>query len=445
MSDNIRIIMIDQKELLQSLILDFQKKLPLKIFSRDEVLPTDSKKVISVCGVRRSGKTFVLFDTINRLIKSGVPKTEILFLSFDDERLQLKRQELDLILQSYRELYPKTDMQNVYIFFDEVQMADGWEQFVRRIYDSVSKHIFISGSNSKLLATDIATSLRGRSLQFEVFPMSFSEYCRFKNIETNTLDTATKALVNSGFNEYMRFGGFPELVMNQYRHLPQTIQEYYHVMLYRDLIERYQVKNIPVLKYFISRLLANHTSPTSINKIYNEIKSAGLKTDKNVLYDLSEQLEAINFAQRLGKFDNSVLKTELASERKVYFIDNGFLQALKQTTSNDNGKLLENAVFMHYRRQTPFMRGLYFYKKTRECDFVVLDREKPVEIIQACYNFSSPDTRKREISALLEASDYLKCNNLKIVSLDPNEEIKAASKTIRVINAAEVMLGRNNE
>ncbi len=435
--------MVNQKEILQSLILDFQKKLPSKIFARDEELPIDCEKVISVCGVRRSGKTFVLFDTINRLIKNGVSKTQILFLSFDDERLQLNRDELDLILQAYRELFPKIDLQDVYLFFDEVQMADGWEQFVRRVYDGVTKKIYISGSNSKLLATDIATSLRGRSLQFEVFPMSFSEYCRFKNIDTNVHDTATKALLNNGFNEYMRFGGLPELVMNQYRHLPQTIQEYYHVMLYRDLIERYQVKNIPVLKYFVSRLLSNHTSPTSINKIYNEIKLAGLKTDKNFLYELAEQLEAINFTQRLGKFDNSVLKTELANERKIYFIDNGFLQALKQTSSEDSGKLLENTLFIHHRRSAPFMRGLYFYKKNKECDFVVLDRDKPAALIQSCYDFSSPDTRKREIAALIEASEYLNCNNMKVVTLDPNEEIKVGSKTIQVQNAVDALLGRN--
>ena len=432
-----------KKNLLKKLFLEFQNSLPIRIFSREAILPVDTNKIISVCGVRRSGKTFTMFDTINKLIKSGVHKKQILFLSFDDERLQLQQEELDLIIQAYRELFPDIDMENIYIFFDEIQMTNGWESFVRRIYDTETKHIFISGSNSRLLATDIATSLRGRSIQFEIFPLSFSEFCSFKKIESNAFTSKSETKLNNGFKEYMTFGGFPELVLNDYAHIEKILQEYYHIMLYKDLIERYNIKNIAVLKYFVSRLLSNHTSPTSINKIYNEIKSSGLKTDKNLLYQLAEHLESIYFTQRLGKYDNSVLKTELANERKVYFIDNGFLQALKQSTSNDFGKLLENVVFLHYRRQSLFMRGMYFYKKNKECDFVILDRDKPHEIVQVCYDISDISTRKREIDALIEASAYLKCDNLKIVTMDKSQEIVAGDKIIQIVNAVDLMQKAN--
>jgi len=411
----------------------------MKAFSREAELPIGTGKIISVCGVRRSGKTFTMFDAINKLLKSGVHKQQILFLSFDDERLQLQQAELDLIIQSYKELFPEIPMEKVYLFFDEIQMTNGWESFVRRIYDTETKHIFISGSNSKMLATDIATSLRGRTIQFEIFPLSFAEFCSFRKIETETIISKNEIKLINGFKDYLMFGGFPELVLNNYAHKERIIQEYYHIMLYRDLIERYNIKNIAILKYFVARLLSNHTSPTSINKIYNEIKSSGLKTDKNLLYQLAEYLEAIYFTQRLGKCDNSVLKTELANERKIYFIDNGFLQALKQSPSEDNGKLLENSVFMHYRRQSLFMRGLYFYKKNKECDFVIFDRDKPQEIVQVCYDLSEVNTMKREIDALLDASSYLNCDNLKIITMDNNREIHAGNKIIQVMNVVDLM------
>lgn len=429
-----------KKKLLKKLFLEFQNSLPIKAYNREAVLPTGTNKIISVCGVRRSGKTFSMFDAINKLLKSGVHKNQILFLSFDDERLQLPQEELDLIIQAYRELYPETDIADVYIFFDEIQMTNGWESFVRRLYDTETKNIFISGSNSKMLATDIATSLRGRTIQFEIFPLSFSEYCSFRKITPNIFTSNSETKLINGFKEYLMYGGFPELVLNNYAHIEKILQEYYHIMLYKDLIERYNIKNIAVLKYFVARLLSNHTSPTSINKIYNEIKSSGLKTDKNLLYQLAEHLEAIYFTQRLGKYDNSVLKTELANERKIYFIDNGFLQALKQSVSNDYGKLLENTVFLHYRRQLLFMRGLYFYKKTKECDFVALDRDKPQEVAQVCYDMSDTNTRKREVDSLIEASTYLNCDNLKIITMDNSREINAGSKIIQVVNVIEMMM-----
>lgn len=429
------------KELIKSLILEFQNKLPLHCISREIQLPIDSEKIISVCGVRRCGKTFVMYDTINKLINKNFAKPEqVLFLSFDDERLGLKTEELDLVIESYKELYTEQKMEDVYIFFDEIQMAVGWEKFVRRIYDSVTKKIFISGSNSKLLATEIATSLRGRTLQFEIFPLSFKEYCTFKNIDTNYYISENKAILVNGFNQYISKGGFPELVLNNYNYFENTLQEYYHIMLYKDLVERYEIKNIAVLKYFVNRLLSNLSKPTSINKIYLEIKSAGLKIDKNSLYDYANMLEAIYFVQRLAKFDKSVLKTELAHEKKTYFIDNGMVNALKYQFSNDFGKLFENAVFHWLRTQIPFQRGLFFFKAKKECDFVWMDRDKPHKIIQACWNIDEIDTLKREINGLAEASDYLNCNNAIIVTQDKEKEMIVGNLKIQIVSAWKEML-----
>lgn len=433
--------MNEKKELLKSLILGFQQSIPLASIPRDMVIPTNSGKIISVCGVRRCGKTYMLYDTVNQLVKKKVTKPEnILFLNFDDERLHLTAGEFDLILQAYRELFPGILQENTYIFFDEIQMADGWEQFVRRIYDNVTKNIFISGSNSKLLATEIATSLRGRTIQFEVFPLGFKEYCAFKELKTNYYINENKAKLINGFYQFLLKGGFPELVLNDYNFYENILQEYYYVMLYKDVVERYNVRNLPVLNYFVKRLLSNLSKPTSINKIYNEIKSAGLKTDKNMLYEFAEQLEAIYFTQRLPKLSYSVLKTELATEKKIYFIDNGMVNALNYSYHDDYGKLFENTTFLWLRRQMPFQRGLYFYKGKKECDFVLFDRDKPVKLIQACWNINDNDTLKREIAGLSEASEVLNCFDATIITPEHEEEINTGKLKIKIQAAWKQML-----
>ena len=173
-----------KKEQIKQIIRDFHINDNFDVKTRALQPPIDTKKIITLIGVRRCGKTSILYDMINQL-SSKIDKTKILFLNFEDERLELEVDELDLVLQSFRELYPEQDLKECYFFFDEIQNITGWEKFVRRIYDSISKNIFITGSNSKLLSSEIATSLRGRTLSYEVFPLSFSEYLSFRDIEVD--------------------------------------------------------------------------------------------------------------------------------------------------------------------------------------------------------------------------------------------------------------------
>ncbi len=435
--------MENKKELLKQLIIEFQKRIPFAVFPRETTLPIKSNKIISVSGVRRSGKTHILFETINGIIKSGVPKENILFINFDDERLMLKTEEFDYILLSYIELFPDIDLNEVYVFFDEIQMLDKWEQYVRRLYDKNINNIFISGSNSKLLATEIATSLRGRALQYEVFPLSFNEFCSFRKLDTNYYDLQNRAKLINAFNEFLSKGSFPEVVLNNYLFFERTLHEYYHVMIYKDLIERYQITNIPVLKYFVLRLISNLTKPVSINKIYNEIRSAGLKLDKNFLYKLADYLNSIYFSQTIGKYDNSIIKTELANTKKTYLIDNGLITSLSFTTNKDYGKLLENSVYLWLRTKTYFNKGLYFYSHKHECDFVVVKKDKTSLLIQVSYDISSLETRKREIAGIIEASKYLDCRNAIIITYNNEDEIKYKELTISVIPAYKIFL--NND
>ena len=426
--------MLLRKEILKRKILDFQKALPVKVRKRNLRLPIDTEKIVTITGVRRSGKTYLMYQTINQIVNSGIDKKNILFLSFDDERISFNTDEFDLILQSYRELFPEKEMKDVYIFFDEVQNNTGWEKFVRRIYDSETKNIFISGSNSRLLASEIATSLRGRTIQYEVFPLSFAEYCDFLNVDKNDMYSSSgRAKIVNASTSYLTGGGFPEIVLARNVNADIILQEYYHVLLFKDIVERYNISNVHVLKYFISRLINNLTKPTAINKIYNEIKSAGMKTDKNMLYKLADYLETVYFSYRLKRFDRSVLKTDLIKNSKYYFVDNGLVNAISYAYTNEYGKLLENSVFLYLRQKVPFQRGLNYYKGSRECDFLITDRDKPQILIQVSWDIESDTTLNREIMGLIEAAKELSCSKLYLVNSELEMEMSFEGYRINIM------------
>ena len=171
--------------------------------------------------------------------------------------------------------------------------SDLWQPFVRRIYEHTCKNIFITGSNSKMLSSELSTSLRGRTLQYEEFPLSFKEYCSFLNINTNYYTLPNRAKLLAAFRDYLAMGGFPEVVLAGTIYKERILQEYFFVMLYKDLVERYEIKNPEPVRYFIKRVMANLTKPTSINRIYNEMKSQGVSIGKNTLYDLIVQTESV--------------------------------------------------------------------------------------------------------------------------------------------------------
>ena len=423
---------------MKEIIVGNQNALPADINGRSWEIPVDTGKIITVPGVRRSGKSSIFFIAQNKLLKSGVPKEKILFLNLDDERLDFSGASADsasgigLILDAYRELYPKIPSKEVYFFLDEIQVAKGWEKFVRRIYDTVSKNIYLTGSNSKMLSSEIATALRGRTLQFEIFPLSFTEYCDFKNIDMDFYDSSKKAVLINAFHEYLFKGGFPEITLGKETFHEQILQEYYYVMIFKDLVERYNVKNVNVLRYLVKRLLANLTKPTAANKIFNEIKSAGIAISKNTVYELIGQLESIYMFLSLPKFNVSSIK-EFSGMPKYYIIDNGFNSALQNMVSENKGVFLENAVYLHLRRKHPFGKGLFYFKEKYECDFMCLDKQSVSELVQVCWNLDNQETRKREINGLLEAAKATGCKNLKIITYDFEGSIKEEGFEISVL------------
>ena len=408
-----------KKEQLKKIIRDFHLNESFDVRSRALQPPVDTKKIITLIGVRRCGKTSILYDMINQLSEK-IDKTRILFLNFEDERLELNIDELDLVLQAFSELYPEQNLGECYFFFDEIQNISGWEKFARRVYDTISKNMFITGSNSKLLSSEIATSLRGRTLSYEVYPLSFSEYLAFKHIIVDLYSSNSIAYIKNAQEKFLKNGGFPETLFLEEQYRNQTLQEYFNVLLYRDLAERYKITNTVALKFFLKRIIASSTKQISINKIYNELKSRGIKIGKNTLYDFLDYVQNIYLALILHRYDNSLVNKELG-EKKIYSIDIGLNNATEFKFSDDIGKSLENAVFLELKRNN--MDIFYYRDANSECDFIVNENNAIVQAIQVTYDISDENAKNREIKGLLGACKKFNLSKGTIVTYDNEDEI----------------------
>ncbi|MCU0286929.1 MAG: ATP-binding protein [Acidobacteria bacterium] len=429
-----------KKDVLKQIIIDFHRGTLPQFHPRHLKVPVNSTKIISIIGARRSGKTYYLYQLMAELLKQNCPKTNLLYINFEDERLDFVQDELDLILQAYRELYPGVNLQEVHFFFDEIQNIDGWDKFIRRIYESLSKNIYITGSNSKLLGKEISTSLRGRALSYELFPLSFTEYLEFHHIETEYISSNGRALIRSRFQHFLRYGGFPELTAMDENLYDQILQEYYNTMIFRDLVERYEIKQIHILKYFLKRLLNAITKDISVNKIYNELKSQGIKIGKNLLYEFMESVEAIYLMVILLKYNESVIKQEFA-EKKAYCIDNGLLNAVTLHYSGDKGKLLENSIGIELLKQK---QEIFFYRENVECDFLLAGKEGIRSAVQVCLSLKEYETRRREIKGLTAACKRFKLSKGIIITDDEEEIIADADIEIKVIPAFKFLLEFND-
>jgi len=386
------------KGLLKRIIKDFHDRPLPDLKTRQADVPLNLDKIITVVGPRRAGKTYYLFQLMAELERQGVERNRILYINFEDERLELKGCH-DLILEAYLELYPDLDLSLSYFFFDEIQELDLWEKFVRRMFDTVTKRIFLTGSNARLLSGEIATSLRGRSLSFEIMPLSFKEFLSFKEIDAQDIySTRNLSVIQNAFEEYLLWGGYPELVGIEERFKPQVLQEYFNVMLYRDLVERYTIKDVSILKYLVKRLIASFTKEFSVNKLYNELKSRGISISKDRIYRIVDQIFSIYMLAYVEKHDPSVTKREM-SNKKIYLYDNGFAAVTRYSFFEDRGKLLENLVFVHLRAQT---KEIYFLKNGWGCDFLVFPMAKQPLIIQVTDRLNS-DNLKCEINGLVMA------------------------------------------
>jgi len=375
-------------------------------------------KIIVLNGFRRVGKTYLLYGLANELLKSN-SREEVVQINFEDERIPLKTEFLSGLLPTTSEIF---DKKIKYLFLDELHNIPNWSKWLRRIYDNQDIQIFVSGSSSRMSEEEIPTELRGRFLEIKIFPLSFPEFLRFKRLsfDLNIADYSEKErpLILKALTEYLTYGGLPEIVLIDENRKFEVAQSYYATVIKRDMVERYNIKNEESLKALLKLLL--NSKEYSINKSYNNLKSLGYKIGKSTLQNYIAYIENSYFAFSLPIFSYKI-KDQIQYQKKVYFIDNVFINSISTKFSNNFGRLYENIVAVELRRRG---KECYYWKnmEKEEVDFIIKNESKISQLIQVCYDISDSDTKKREIKSLLKASRDLKCDNLLVINQDYSGE-----------------------
>lgn len=414
-------------------ILDFQKKELPELTERSLKIDR-TKKIKSIIGPRRAGKTYFMYQQIKSIIKLGIKKESISYLNFEDPRLiDINFKEIMEIIKVHWQLYPSSTKDKLYIFIDEPQNIKNWEVAVRALYDE-GFEIFLTGSSSKLLSREISTSLRGRTLSYTLLPLSFKEFLTMKKIHFDIfrLSSRERSVLLNLLDEYIEFGGFPEIVLEESKeNKVKIINEYFNMVVYRDIVERYKIKNTNLIKWLIQLLSSSFSKEFSINKVYLTLKSKGLKVSKNTLYSYLSMLEDSIFVFFPSKFDYSIRKREF-SINKAYLCDIGFSKLTENT--QDRGYKMENIVYLELERRKDMLSSIFYWKNQQhqEVDFVIKTGNKIESLIQVCSNIDDINVKKREIRALIKAGKELRCNNLIIITEDYEGKEKLDNK-IKII------------
>lgn len=426
---------MSKKTIFKRIITDFIEKEITGIYPRDISIPLDSKKIISLVGIRRSGKSSLLFNLIDNLRKSNDPKN-ILYINFEDDRLfPLQVNDLDSLIDAYYELFPTKRNEKIYLFLDEVQVVEKWELFVRRIYDTLDVNIFITGSNAKLLTSEIATSLRGRTISFEVFPFSFKEYLGYKNIEINLDSSKSLSFIKNALEEYLVNGGFAETIDTEQHLARKIVSEYLDLIVYKDIADRYRITNSALLKHLNKYCFTNIATLLSVTKLFNEFKSQGFQVSKDTLYNYLSYLENAYALFTVPIYRHSI-KEEQRNPKKIYAVDNSFKKIYDYAMGADISKLYENIVFLHLRRQT---KEIYYFKEKQELDFYA-NFGSYAMLVNVAYDLEKQSTREREISGLVEAMNYFGLDKAYLVTKNENSIQKMDSKTIYIVPLYEFLL-----
>jgi len=405
---------MDKKATFKAIIAEFIEKPLRPSLARSIKVPLDVPKIVSLLGARRTGKTHIMYNLIGDL-RETIPADRLVYVNFEDDRLYpLRLEEMDSFVQAYYELYPQNREKQVWFFFDEVQEVPNWEKFIRRISDTEQCRIYLTGSSSRMLSRELATSLRGRTLPIEVFPLNFEEFLRFNQADLSSWNSPkNQAHILHWFDRWLAQGGFPELVFLPEELHRQTINEYIDMMLYRDLTERFEVKQPAALKYLLKFFLQNLANPISLTRVFNDLKSQGYAISKNTVFDYVSYMEEAFILFRVDIWHRSA-RSQAINPSKYYAIDPAFKYSM--SLGHDRGRILENVVFMHLRRQG--LQPHYFLEK-QELDFY-WENGEPLNV---CLDFYDLPTREREINGMILALESLGLQEGRILTRDHSEEI----------------------
>lgn len=402
---------------------------PEKWVSRNEesLFEFDSTLAQVVIGVRRSGKSTLCHKVLlEKKVKYG-------YANFDDDRLMhLKAEDLNLVLSGIYQIYG-TDIN--YIFLDEVQDVEGWHLFVNRLLRT-NLHVFVTGSNAKLLSGELATHLTGRYNEIHLFPFSFREYCTYHHIDTHNITTKAEAERKKAFMDYITVGGFPEI--QNIRNKRGYVQSLLEAIISKDIQQRFNIRNTDALRKIANHLINNACQEINYDGIAEFLGITGQTAKKYVEY-----LRQAFLVQLLCK--HSFKSKERIRNLKAYIVDPGLQNNRKNSFASDNiGWRLENVVYIELlRRCANDFLDVYYYKaspRSKEVDFVVCNQNRAEELIQVAYDIDNIKTFNREASSLVKASSALRCANLTLIAFTQSRDVTVDGKCIHIYSAIDWLL-----
>lgn len=417
--------------LIETVLLEQQDELDVlrseKLIPRIEENKINLKSKLAqvVIGVRRSGKSTLCF---NALEKAGV---KYAYVNFDDERFyNMTTEDLDKVLETLYRIYGKFG----YLFLDEIQNVDGWPLFVNRLLRQ-GLHLVVTGSNAKLLSNELASHLTGRHHTIELFPFSFLDWCRIKEIETGRMTTKNRGILANAYDEYLRNGGFPELMYetDKRSYIDQLVQN----IITQDIQRRFKVRNIDELRRMASHLL-NEAPAFLVQDTLQEI--CGIRSDHTVAKYLS-YLTQTYLISTISKY--SAKSRQRVRGNKYYAIDVALMDKRTDAFAGSNlGWRLETLVYLELRRRYADADIYYFKENKAEADFVVCDGNQTAAVYQVSYDISSEKTRSREIRGCIAGAKATKCDNLYLITDHQREDIEESGYKIAIRPAYEWLLGK---
>lgn len=388
----------------------------------------DIKEASVVAGVRRSGKSTILLQVLKKIIDSGAPKENTLYINFEEPAFA-PYLEIKFLLQIYDAYLEKFNPEGkIFIVLDEIQIVPQWEKFVRGLYDRGEKiKFYITGSSSKLLSKEYGHALTGRIYSNEIFPLDFKEFLEFKNKAALLEKISGKGspVLRKFFREYMEFGGFPQVILtNEEKDKIQILKEYYSAIIEKDIVQRYEIRDVKKLKEFCLNLITNISAKFTGYQAEKKQKISQPTANKFLEY-----AKEVFLIQAVDYFSYSFVKQK-NNPHKIYAIDPGLYNAVSFRFSENLGRIFENLVYLKYRRNK---EEIFYWENKNEVDFLIRRGVKIDKIINACWNFND-DNKQREIDGLLEAMDKFNCQEAEIITMGYEENIKIDKKTIRVKN-----------
>ncbi|MFY9345896.1 MAG: ATP-binding protein [Planctomycetota bacterium] len=404
---------------------------------RDERLREVPGKAEAVIGMRRVGKSWLLRARQRELLDAGVPRSRMLHVEFEDERLaDLRLEHLQLLEEAFYLRHPESHAAECWYFFDEIQNVPGWERFVRRLLSDRRLHVAITGSSAKLLSTEIATAMRGRALTIELWPFSFRETLRHRGVEVPTqwpVPATIESRLRNEFARYLEVGGFPEIQDVDGDLRRPILRDYLDVVILRDIVERHSVRNVPLLRAVVRRLIRSVGCLASVHALARDLKSQGFTFGKDAVYELMGHVEDA-FLAKLLSVDTQSERRRQVNPRKVYVVDHALARAASPTAESDVGHALENIVYLELRRRGE-VHGYHVSPSGREVDFVASDDQQRRTLVQVCATIEEPQTRERELTALAEAIEQTNIEQAVIVTLATAGEEQVAGHRVRVVPA----------